>query len=189
MAAQRFNAGGLPKPRFTQPQPPQRGKFQTSTSRAPVPNQRPSTSNFRNTSSGGQFQQKNPTSSATGVTCFHCNETGHYANKCPKRQQVAASARPVSGVPTTGGTSKPTVQFTKGRVNHVTAEEAQAAPDVVLGTFLVNSVPASVLFDSGASHSFVSESFAAVGGLLFAPLSNLRQSTVAPLSLAKVLSA
>jgi hypothetical protein len=44
-----------------------------------------------------------------------------------------------------------------GRVNHVTAEEAQEAKDVVLGTFLINSVPAIVLFDSGASHSFITE--------------------------------
>jgi hypothetical protein len=36
-------------------------------------------------------------------------------------------------------------------VNHVTAEEAQDAPGVVLGTFSVNSLPATILFDSGAS--------------------------------------
>ena len=46
-----------------------------------------------------------------------------------------------------------------GHLNHVNVEEAQEAPDVILGTFLVNSVPAQVLFDSGASHSFVTESF------------------------------
>jgi hypothetical protein len=40
------------------------------------------------------------------------------------------------------------------------AEEAQEAPDVVLGMFPVNSVLARVLFDSGASHSFVTEEFA-----------------------------
>jgi hypothetical protein len=48
-----------------------------------------------------------------------------------------------------------------GRVNHVTAEEAQGDKDVVLGTFLINSVPATVLFDSGASHSFITEQFVA----------------------------
>jgi hypothetical protein len=31
---------------------------------------------------------------------------------------------------------------------------------VILGEFLVNSVLATVLFDSGASHSFISSSFA-----------------------------
>jgi hypothetical protein len=46
-------------------------------------------------------------------------------------------------------------------VNHVTTEEAQDAPGVVLGTFSVNSVPATVLFDSGASHSFITEQFVA----------------------------
>jgi hypothetical protein len=49
--------------------------------------------------------------------------------------------------------------------DHVTAEEAAEAPDIVLGTFLVNSVPAKVLFDSGASHSFFTEQFVAAGGL------------------------
>ena len=36
------------------------------------------------------------------------------------------------------------------------AKTAQDAQDVVIGMFLVNSAPASVLFDSGASHSFIS---------------------------------
>ena len=45
----------------------------------------------------------------------------------------------------------------KGNLNHVTAEEAQEAPDMVMGMFPVNSVPAAVLFDSGASHSFVTD--------------------------------
>jgi hypothetical protein len=44
-------------------------------------------------------------------------------------------------------------------VNHVTTEEAQQAQDVVLGMFLASSHSAIVLFDSGASHSFISSSF------------------------------
>jgi hypothetical protein len=51
--------------------------------------------------------------------------------------------------------------YVHGRVNHVIAEEAQGDKDVVLGTFLINSVPATVLFDSGASHSFITEQFVA----------------------------
>ena len=39
------------------------------------------------------------------------------------------------------------------------AEEVQDAPDVVYGEFQVNSASASMLFDSGASHSFVSACF------------------------------
>jgi hypothetical protein len=48
-----------------------------------------------------------------------------------------------------------------GRVNHMTSDEAQQAPDVVLGMFLASSQPATILFDSGASHSFISSSFVA----------------------------
>jgi hypothetical protein len=46
-----------------------------------------------------------------------------------------------------------------GRVNHTTSHEAQQAQDVVLGMFLTSSHPATILFDSGASHSFISSSF------------------------------
>jgi hypothetical protein len=41
----------------------------------------------------------------------------------------------------------------------VTTEEAQQAQDVVLGMFLAGSHLAIVLFDSVASHSFISSSF------------------------------
>jgi hypothetical protein len=34
-------------------------------------------------------------------------------------------------------------------------QEAQEAPDVVLGMFFINDTPAVVLFDSGASHTFI----------------------------------
>jgi hypothetical protein len=41
----------------------------------------------------------------------------------------------------------------------VTTETVPEDADVVYGMFLINSIPASVLFDSGSSHSFVTESF------------------------------
>jgi hypothetical protein len=37
--------------------------------------------------------------------------------------------------------------FTRGRINHVAIEDAQEAPDIVLGTFLVNSNTTIILFD------------------------------------------
>jgi hypothetical protein len=43
----------------------------------------------------------------------------------------------------------------------VTTEEAQQSQDVVLGMFLANSHPATVLFDSRALHSFISSKFVA----------------------------
>jgi hypothetical protein len=41
----------------------------------------------------------------------------------------------------------------------VTTEEAQQAQDIVLGMFLASSHPTTILFDLGASHSFISSSF------------------------------
>jgi hypothetical protein len=46
--------------------------------------------------------------------------------------------------------------FTYGMVNHVTTKEAEQSQDVVLGMFLANSHTATVLFESGASNSFIS---------------------------------
>jgi hypothetical protein len=53
----------------------------------------------------------------------------------------------------------------------VTVEEAQEAPDVVIGMFLINDTSAVVLFNSRASHSFIS---AAYVGKYNLPLALLR---------------
>ena len=50
-------------------------------------------------------------------------------------------------------------------------EEAQEAPDVAIGMFLVNDTSAVVLFDSGASHSFISAAYVGKHNL---PLAMLR---------------
>ena len=42
----------------------------------------------------------------------------------------------------------------------VNAAEADNSSDVIMGNLLVNDIPAKVLFDSGASHSFLSIPFA-----------------------------
>jgi hypothetical protein len=52
----------------------------------------------------------------------------------------------------------------------MTSEEAQLTPDVVLGMFLASSRPATILFDSGASHSFISSSFVAKHSLPIATM-------------------
>jgi hypothetical protein len=54
------------------------------------------------------------------------------------------------------------------KVNHMTSDEAQQEQDVVLGMFLASSHRATILFDSGASHSFITSSFDAKHNLLIA---------------------
>jgi hypothetical protein len=52
-------------------------------------------------------------------------------------------------------------------------EEAQQAQDVIFGMFLASSHPTTVLFDSGASHSFISSTFVAKHHL---PISIMKQT-------------
>ena len=47
----------------------------------------------------------------------------------------------------------------RGKVFALTKEEAQGAPIVVIGTLLINESYAKVLFDSGATRSFISYAF------------------------------
>jgi hypothetical protein len=100
--------------------------------------------------------------SRTGGACFKCGLTGHFAWQCPTR----------STTPGAGNQVKPQghQNFMHGRVNHMTSDEAQQAPDVVLGMFLASSHPATIFFDSGASHSFISSSFVAKHSLPIATM-------------------
>jgi hypothetical protein len=52
----------------------------------------------------------------------------------------------------------------------MTSDEAQQPQDVVLCMFLASSHPATILFDSGASHSFISSSFDAKHSLPIATM-------------------
>jgi hypothetical protein len=53
------------------------------------------------------------------------------------------------------------------------SDEAQQSQDVVLSMFLASSHPATVLFDFGASHSFITSSFFAKHNL---PIANMKHT-------------
>jgi hypothetical protein len=60
-------------------------------------------------------------------------------------------------------------------VNHVAVEDAQVAPDVIIGMILINDNNAIVLIDSGASHSFAAANFVQKYNL---PLSMLKNRMI-----------
>jgi hypothetical protein len=65
-------------------------------------------------------------------------------------------------MPTHGANSVPVAarqNYVHGKVNHAAVEEAHEAPDVVIGMFFINDTSAVVLFDSRASHSFISTAY------------------------------
>jgi hypothetical protein len=58
------------------------------------------------------------------------------------------------------------------RVNHVAVEDAQAAPNVIIGMILINDNNTIVLFDYGAFYSFVATNFVQKHNLSLSMLKN-----------------
>nr|CAJ86189.1 H0306F03.2 [Oryza sativa] len=168
---------------------------------APQPQQRAPSGN---TAPNSVTSFKSP-QGPSAVQCFRCNQIGHYARQCPQNPTntnsghangstaraptpAAAQSRPSSQA--SGQGSRASNNFGRGRVNHIQAETAQDAPDVVMGMFSVNSVPAIVLFDSGASHSFISQAFVKRNGwktqnlrvpmIVHSPGRNIRATQICP---------
>ncbi|GJV42409.1 putative reverse transcriptase domain-containing protein [Tanacetum coccineum] len=109
------------------------------------------------------------------VTCFGCGEKGHYKNKCPSngnqggenqirgnQQNPQNNQRQNQGNPKVSNQASTNTQGGRrapGRVYNLCAKAAVKDNNVVNGTFLINNVYASVLFDIGADRSFVSYAF------------------------------
>jgi hypothetical protein len=94
--------------------------------------------------------------------CYNCGEKGHYANRCPNPCSHSNQIATATPAPTSGANSilvAAKQNYARGRVNHVIVEEAQEAPDMIIGMFFVNDTSVVVLFDSGASLSFISAAY------------------------------
>ncbi|GKD21536.1 reverse transcriptase domain-containing protein [Tanacetum coccineum] len=114
--------------------------------------------------------QKGPGSQGgqgSDVTCFGCGEKEHYKNKCPNNGNQIRGNQPNpqnnqrqnQGNPrgiNQASTSNQGGGKALDRVYHLCAEAAVQDNKVVNGTFMVNNVYTSVLFDTDADRSFVS---------------------------------
>ncbi|KAL8133741.1 hypothetical protein AgCh_008979 [Apium graveolens] len=82
-----------------------------------------------------------------GVTCFSCGKVGHIARNCKSVTQgnVGKSVSQRSATSTA-----------RARTFKMTQKSPVHDYDVVAGMLTLNSVPVNVLFDSGASKSFIS---------------------------------
>ncbi|XP_052625909.1 uncharacterized protein LOC111918842 [Lactuca sativa] len=87
--------------------------------------------------------------------CYHYNKTGHKKPECPK---LKAGKGGGGTNPAFASSSKGPTIVTRGRAHQMTADEPVITATVA-GTYLLDSDPAVVMFDSGATHSFVSRTF------------------------------
>jgi hypothetical protein len=165
---------GNPPQQFRQNQrPPQQQQFQRQYPQHQHQNRQ------NNQSGGGQFQRQNQqtprlpapanqqNSQAAPVqggnrACFHGGEQGHWVMQCPKKaaqQQSGPSAPAKQNVPQPGADNRSQPRYNHGRLNHLEAEAVQETPGMIVGMFPVNSHIAEVLFDTGATHSFITASW------------------------------
>jgi hypothetical protein len=117
--------------------------------------------NFQSPRSAPPSPQRNNNAQNTGVVgpCYSCGQSGHYANRCPRKpanQTPALGTNQNINRNANNSASTPARQNqARARVNHVAVEDAQTALDVIIGMILVNDNGTIVLFNSEASHSFV----------------------------------
>ncbi|GJY42531.1 putative reverse transcriptase domain-containing protein [Tanacetum coccineum] len=79
--------------------------------------------------------------------CYECGNTGHMRRDCPKLRNRE------------NGNGNGTAQ---GRAYALGGRDASPDSNVITGTFLLNNRYATILFDTGADRSFVSNSFSAM---------------------------
>ncbi|XP_073024277.1 uncharacterized protein [Primulina eburnea] len=115
--------------------------------------------------------------------CYKCGEMGHMKRDCPQTgggsgsgSQASVHQRPQQGQSTQGSNLRPRTQGQVFALNQDQASEENER--VIAGVFLLCGLPAYVLIDTGASHSFISVRFAKLHALPFTSLDVVLSSTL-----------
>jgi hypothetical protein len=94
---------------------------------------------------------------------YNCGQPEHYINECPKPRQNKQNES--SGLRHGNQGKKPMVQVKQGKLNFTTLVDVPEGAVVLTGIFSIRDHPVRISFDSGATHSFISESLVSKFGL------------------------
>jgi hypothetical protein len=137
---------------FRRRRPPTQHVFICPTT-TPAPTNQPS-------ASGTRF----PALPSSSTGCFNCGKSRHFIKGCPYPKQNKTNFQQNSGNSNQGkeNTSNTSTgkNFKKtGQVYYTQVATTPEGEPVMMGTFLIANHPAVILFDFGASHTFISKTF------------------------------
>src|SRR5438105_6262924 len=97
-----------------------------------------------------------PQAPKTRQSCFNCGRPEHFAKECKRPRQLNPAPQLTLGQGSNQAIQKKRGTIQTGRVNFAEISEVPASAPIMAGTFLVNGHPTVILFDLGASHSYIS---------------------------------
>jgi hypothetical protein len=101
---------------------------------------------------------------SSSIECFNCGKSVHFIKDCPypRRNNSNNQQNPRSSSQGKGNTANNVAgknMKKNGRIYYTQVAMTPEGEPVMMGTFLVANHPAVILFDSGASHTFIRKKF------------------------------